>query len=126
MNPTFLTTDIVMRIHARSLDEFGGLAGISDPGAVESAVMAVQNHFNYTGGDLFDLAGVLLWHLASDHPFADGNKRAALASALVFLTINGVDLAQDDDLFEAVTLSVARGDMRKDQVAETFRKAPLA
>ena len=88
--------------------------------------MAVQNHFNYTGGDLFDLAGVLLWHLASDHPFADGNKRAALASALVFLTINGVDLAQDDDLFEAVTLSVARGDMRKDQVAETFRKAPLA
>jgi len=126
VNPTFLTTDIVMRIHARSLDEFGGLAGISDPGAVESAVMAVQNHFNYTGGDLFDLAGVLLWHLASDNPFADGNKRAALASALVFLTINGVDLAQDDDLFEAVTLSVARGDMRKDQVAETFRKAPLA
>lgn len=126
MNPIFLTTDIVMRIHARSLDEFGGLAGISDPGAVESAVMAVQNHFNYTGGDIFDLAGVLLWHLASDHPFADGNKRAALASALVFLTINGVELAQNDDLFEALTLSVAKGDMRKDQVAETLRKAPLA
>lgn len=126
MNPVFLTTDTVLRIHARSLAEFGGLAGIADPGAVESAVMAVQNHFNYTGGDLFDLAGVLLWHLASDHPFADGNKRVALASALVFLTINGVELAQNDDLFEHLTLSVAKGAMGKEQVAEALRKAESA
>ncbi len=126
MNPVFLTTDIVLRIHARSLAEFGGPAGIHDPGAVESAVMAVQNHFNYTGGDIFDLAGVLLWHLVRDHPFADGNKRAALASALVFLAMNGVDLAQDDDLFEHLTLSAARGEMGKDQVAETLRKAKSA
>jgi death-on-curing protein len=126
VTPTFLTTDIVLKIHERSLAEFGGLGGLSDPGAVESAVMAVQNHYNYTGGDVFDLAGVLLWHLASDHPFADGNKRAALASALVFLAINGVDLAQDDDLFEALTLSVAKGEIKKEQVAETLRKADLA
>jgi len=123
--PTFLTTDSVMRIHARSLDEFGGLGGISDPGAVESAVMAVQNHFNYTGGDIFDLAAVLLWHLASDHPFADGNKRTALASAMVFLAINGIELAQNDDLFEALTLSVAKGEMKKEQVAKTLRNADL-
>jgi death-on-curing protein len=122
VNPILLTTDQVLRIHARSLAEFGGLAGLSDPGAVESAVMAVQNHFNYTGGDIFDLAGVLLWHLASDHPFADGNKRAALASALVLLVVNGVALAQDDDLFETLTLAVAKGEINKEQVAETLRK----
>jgi len=126
VNPTFLTTETVLRIHARSLAEFGGLAGIHDPGAVESAVMAVQNHFHYTGGDVFDLAGVLLWHLASDHPFADGNKRAALASALVFLAVNGIDLAQDDDFFEGLTLSVAKGEMGKEQVAELLRKAIVA
>ena len=126
MNPTFLTTETVLRIHARSLAEFGGLVGVHDPGAVESAVMAVQNHFYYTGGDIFDLAGVLLWHLASDHPFADGNKRAALASALVFLAVNGVDLAQNDDLFEGLTLSVAKGELGKEQVAETLRKADLS
>jgi death-on-curing protein len=123
VNPAFLSTNHVLRIHARSLAEFGGLAGLSDPGAVESAVMAVHNHFNYTGGDLFDLAGVLLWHLASDHPFADGNKRAALASALVFLAINGVDLDQDDDLFEGLTLSVAKGEIGKEKVAAMLRKA---
>lgn len=126
MTPRFLTTEIVLKIHARSLAEFGGLGGISDPGAVESAVMAVQNHFNYTGGDIFDLAGVLLWHLASDHPFADGNKRAALASAMVFLAINGVELGRNDDLFESLTLAVARGETRKEQVADTLRKADLA
>jgi len=124
--PAFLSTEIVLRIHARSLAEFGGLAGVSDPGSVESAVMALQNHFNYTGGDLFDLAAVLLWHLASDHPFADGNKRTALASAMVFLAINGIDLAQNDDLYEALTLSVAKGEMGKGQVADTLRKADRA
>jgi death on curing protein len=126
VTPRFLATEIVLRIHRRSLEEFGGLAGVSDPGAVESAVMAVQNHFNYTGGDLFDLAGVLLWHLASDHPFTDGNKRTALASALVFLAINGVELAQDDDLFEGLTLSVAKGEAKKDQVAHVLREAARA
>ena len=88
--------------------------------------MAVQNHFNYTGGDIFDLAGVLLWHLASDHPFADGNKRAALAAAMVFLAINGGELGRNDDLFESLTLAVARGETRKEQVADTLRKADLA
>ena len=126
MTPVFLTTEFVLRIHARSLGEFGGLVGLSDPGAVESAVMAVQNHHHYTGGDLFDLAGVMLWHLASDHPFADGNKRVALASALVFLAVNGLDLAQNDDLFEGLTLAVARGAMGKEQVADLLRKADLA
>ena len=126
MNPTFLTTEVVLRIHARSLAEFGGLAGVSDPGAVESAVMATRNHFDYTGGDIFDLAGVLLWHLASDHPFADGNKRVALASALVFLLINGVELAQEDDFFERLTLAVAKGEITKDQVAGALRGAGRA
>ena len=126
MTPTYLTTEIVLRIHARSLDEFGGLAGIADPGAVESAVMAVQNHFHYTGGDLFDLAGDLLWHLACDHPFADGNQRAALASALVFLVLNGIVLAQNDDLFEQLTLSVAKGELGKEQVAERLRNGERA
>ena len=126
MMPSFITAEVVMKIHARSLDEFGGLGGLSDPGAVESAAMAVQNHFNYTGGDLFDLAAVLLWHLASDHPFADGNQRTALASAMVFLAIHGIDLARNDDLFEALTLSVAKGEVKKEQVAKTLRDADLA
>ncbi|HLO67840.1 MAG TPA: type II toxin-antitoxin system death-on-curing family toxin [Holophaga sp.] len=123
MSQRFLSTETVLRIHARNLEAFGGPAGIVDPGAVESAVVAAQNHHNYTGGDLFDLAAVLLWHLASDHPFADGNKRTALASALVFLAINGVGLMQDDDRFESLTLAVARGEMKKDQVAERLRSA---
>jgi death-on-curing protein len=126
MSPVFLTTEVVMKIHARSLAEFGGPGGVSDPGAVESAVMSAQNHYNYTGGDLFDLAAVMLWHLACDHPFADGNKRTALASALVFLTINGIDLAQDEDLLEGLTLSVARGEMKKEKVAEILRSADRA
>jgi death-on-curing protein len=126
MTPRFLGVEEVMRIHARSLDSFGGLPGLRDPGALESAVQAVRNHFLYTGGDLFDLAAVLLWHLGRNPPFADGNKRAAVAAALVFLDLNGIQFAQDDDLFESLTLTVAAGGMERDDLAARLRSAKLA
>ena len=53
-------------------------------------------------------------------------KRVALASALVFLAINGVKLAENDDFFEALTLSVARGEVGKEKVAERLRQADHA
>ena len=83
--------------------------------------MAPQNHFFYTGGDLFDLAGVLLWHLARDHVFIDGNQRVALGSALVFLRVNGVSFKQDDDFFEHLTLPAAAGTYDKNTVADLLR-----
>lgn len=55
-----------------------------------------------------------------------GNKRAALASALVFLALNGGEFAQDDDGFEHLTLHVAKGAMGKEQVAKALRKAKTA
>ncbi len=123
MTPRFLEVEEVLRLHARSLEAFGGLPGLRDPGALESAVQAVRNHFFYTGGDVFDLASVLLWHLGRNHPFADGNKRAALAAALVFLDLNGIQLAQDDDLFESLTLTLAAGGMEREELATCLRTA---
>lgn len=121
MTPHFLTVEDVLKIHARGIDAYGGPSGIKDMGALESAVMAPQNHFFYTGGDLFDLAGVLLWHLVRDHGFIDGNKRVALGSALVFLRVNGVSFKQDDDFFEHLTLQAADGTYDKNMVADLLR-----
>ena len=126
MTPRFLEVEEVLRLHARSLDAFGGLPGLRDPGALESAVQAVRNHFLYTGGDLFDLAAVLLWHLGRNHPFADGNKRVALAAALVFLDLNGIQLAQDDELFESLTQGVAASGIERDALAHRLRSAKPA
>jgi death-on-curing protein len=126
MTPRLLGTETINAIHAKCLDQFGGLPGTPDPGAVVSAVKMVQNHFDYTGSDLFNLAGVLLWHLVSTPPFADGNQRTALASALIFLSANGIDLAPNDDLFETLILAIAQGTAQRDQIADALRKAPRA
>jgi hypothetical protein len=41
-------------------------------------------------------------------------------------TANGVELAQNADLFEPLTLSVAKGEMKKDGVAGILRTAERA
>ena len=93
--PIFLTLAEVLRIHARSLVEHGGGDGIREPGLVASALASAQNTFHYGNGDLFDIAASDAFHLAESQAFIDGNKRAAVASALVFLARNGV-YAQPD------------------------------
>lgn len=40
--------------------------------------------------DLFDLAVAYIKSITMNHPFIDGNKRTALATAIIFLEINGV------------------------------------
>ncbi len=92
-----------------------------DPGGLISASDAPRNHLYYSGGDLFDLAAVLLIHLARNHPFVDGNKRAALAAALVFLDAHGISLAESPERMETLTLESAQGSLDAETLAEQLR-----
>lgn len=68
---------------------------------------------------IFDKAAVLLRSIALDHPFVDGNKRMALATAMVFLSVNGWLLRATDDELRDFTLDVVTGRVRKlAQIAE--------
>ena len=83
--------EAVLAIHAEVLAAHGGLRGLRDRGLLESAVAAPQASF---GGkplmrDVVEIAAAYLYYLCRNHPFADGNKRTALAAALVFLEANG-------------------------------------
>jgi death-on-curing protein len=42
------------------------------------------------------MAAAYLFHLSQNHPFVDGNKRTALASCLVFLAFNRLELDVDE------------------------------
>lgn len=123
--PTFISVEEVLDLHADTLLEEGGLEGLRDYGGLVSATVTPQNHWHYTGGDLFDLAAVLLVHLGRNHPFVDGNKRAAFYAALVFLDLNGIEIRQDDDGLEVATLDAVQGKMAQEQLAELFRKLAL-
>jgi len=85
----FLEVEDVLEAHAVGIARFGGAAGLRDPGLLESAVMAARSGY-YTS--LAELAAVYAHGIAKNHPFVDGNKRAALSAAGMFLNAHGFDL----------------------------------
>ena len=68
------------------------------------------------------MAGAYLFHLCRNHPFADGNKRTALASALLFLDANGYTIKASNNEIEELVLKTARTDMDKNEVTAFFKE----
>ncbi|HLL89568.1 MAG TPA: type II toxin-antitoxin system death-on-curing family toxin [Tepidisphaeraceae bacterium] len=68
------------------------------------------------------MAAAYLFHLAGNHPFADGNKRTAAQGAALFLAMNNRPIEYPIDEAERVTLGVANGTLSKDDVARFFRR----
>jgi len=120
----FLSVDVVLRIHQRVIEEFGGDPGLRDRGLLESAVAMPQSTFagSYLHVELAEKAAAYHFHLCSNHPFVDGNKRTAVAAAEVFLLANGFELGASDDELEETTLGVAEGRLSKERVIEFFKK----
>jgi death-on-curing protein len=119
-----LTVDIVREIHAAAIANFGGSDGLRDLALLESAVAAPQSSF---GGqspyrDLPELAAAYLFYLCRNHPFIDGNKRAALGACLVFLRLNGIEPAKDGPEWEQFTLDVASSALDREQTTARLRK----
>jgi death-on-curing protein len=89
--PRFLTRESVDAIHEDQIDRFGGLHGIRDENALESAIAAAQNVYHYGDGDVYEVAAAYAFHLAESQAYFDGNKRTGVEAALVFLEGNGIE-----------------------------------
>ena len=124
MSPDFLTLEEVLEIHSTQLARFGGAAGVRDVGLLESALSQPQASFGgqYVHEDLFEMASAYLFHVVSNHPFVDGNKRAGLLSALVFLDINGIEINDQEDTLYDLTIKVASGNSNKREISEVLRR----
>jgi death-on-curing protein len=88
----FLSLDEVRAIHQRVIEAFGGADGVRDLGLLESALYRPRSGYY---GDLVDMAAALFESLLMNHPFVDGNKRAAFFATDVFLRLNGWRLDVD-------------------------------
>jgi death-on-curing protein len=120
--PVFLALDQVLRLHRRSLEEHGGIDGARDPGAIESALASAQNTWFYREADLFEIAATYAFHLAESQAFFDGNKRAAIASALTFLELNGAYVQPNQDELYAAMIAIANRQLDKAGLAAVLRK----
>lgn len=108
-------------MHAEQLAIFGGPAGLRDEGMLESALGRPQNKWAYGETDLAVLAAAYAYGLARNHPFVDGNKRAAFMCMMVFLRKNGVDFSPDGSQATVAMVSLASGEIDEDGLARWIR-----
>jgi death-on-curing protein len=116
--PEWLDIDTVLDFHAEQLSLFGGADGIRDHGLLESALARQLNKFGYGENSIAALAAAYGFGIARNHPFIDGNKRTALASMIVFLGLNGMDLDAPQEAATAMILSLAAGEITEDVLAQ--------
>jgi death on curing protein len=115
--PKWLTADLVLAIHDEQLREFGGPPGIRDMGALESALGRARNRWAYEGGDLPRLAAAYGFGIARNHPFVDGNKRAALLAIISFLGLNDVEFTASEAEAVVMIRDLAAGEIDEDVLA---------
>ena len=120
----FLTVEIVLALHARQLERFGGGAGLRDRGLLESAVAQPQTSFGGTFAHegLFAMAAAYLFHPVANHAFIDGNKRVGLLAAQVFLHLNGIVILGESEAVYALTMGVAEGRLDKSAVTAELER----
>ena len=121
--PIFLTLAEVIEIQLNQIELYGGQAGVRDLNLLQSAIAQPEASFGgvFLHADLFEMAAAYAFHLCQNHPFFDGNKRAALAASLVFLEINGISIHDPKmKLFEPMIL-MASGKLSKPEFSQVLR-----
>ncbi len=120
--PKWIRIEAVLAFHGRELARRGGVPGLRDQGLLDSALARPRNLFAYGSPDVAAIAAAYAFGIVRNHPFLDGNKRAALATSRAFLLINGcvVDASQAEKAGQI--LKLAASEMTEDEFAEWLRQ----
>jgi death-on-curing protein len=123
-SPVFLTLAEVIDIHSNQIDLYGGQNGVRDFGLLQSALAQPEASFGgkWLHEDIFSMAAAYAFHICQNHPFFDGNKSTALASALVFLELNGISLDDPKGILLEAMLNIAKGALTKLQFAQILKE----
>jgi death-on-curing protein len=120
--PRWITKHGLLLLHDRSLALHGGAEGMRDEGLLDSALARPLNRFHYEEvSDLAALAATYAGAIAANHPFIDGNKRAAFLSAGLCLEKNGIELIADEADAALTILSLAAGKTTVDELTDWLR-----
>ena len=122
MNWRWLDKQALLLLHGESLAEHGGAAGMRDEGLLDSALPRAQNLMAYGDPDVADLAAAYGSRISQNHPFVDGNKRAAFLSVGLLLALNGYRLAATQAEASIAMLALAAGELDKAEFAGWLRE----
>jgi death-on-curing protein len=120
--PRWPSKQSLIVLHDRSIALHGRAPGLRDEGLLESALARPANLFRYEGiEDICTLAAAYLIAVIGNHPFADGNKRAAFLAAGLFLRLNGRRLVAEQADAAKAALAVAAGRRDIEEIANWIR-----
>jgi len=120
--PLWLQRKWVDALHFQQLKRFGGLYGIRDDGAIQSALSRPIHQWSYEQAqDIAALAAAYGFGLARSHGYSDGNRRIAFMAMAVFLDVNGIDLDAPEPEVVRVMLAAAAGDLTEAELASWVR-----
>jgi len=123
MECEWLTLEAVLILHDEQLAEHGGSEGLRDRGLLESALARPRQLAAYgKSPDIAALAAAYAFGIAKNHPFVDGNKRAAWLSAATFLDLNRRQIEAGQAQVVVVMEAVARGEVTERQLALWLRE----
>jgi death on curing protein len=106
----------LLLLHDEDLTEHGGLPGLRDEGLLDSALARPLNLLAYGEPSMAALAAAYAFGIARNHPFADGNKRAALLSVGLFLAINEISFRPDKVEATQVFLALAADEISEEEL----------
>ncbi len=120
--PRWVPRLVVEAVHVDQVREHGGLIGIRDENALESALAGARQRWAYEpDADLPRLATDYAFGICRNHPFRDGNKRAAFLTAVIFLGLNGLEFVAPEEEVVETMLALAAGELDEEQIAVWFR-----
>ena len=121
--PRWLSRLVVDAVQNEQLREHGGLPGIRDENALESALARPQQKWHYAEKtDIATLAAAYGLGLVKNHPYRDGNKRIGFLAMVTFLGINGHDLRATDAEVVTEIVALADGRVSEDELADWIRE----
>jgi death-on-curing protein len=123
IEPQWIRLDVVLAIHAEQLAEHGGLEGLRDQGALESAIASPRNLFAYGSPtpDVVAMAAQYAFAIACSQSFIDGNKRTAFVVFRTFLILNGHDLQASQDEKYTVMMKLVNREIDAGGLADWIR-----
>lgn len=128
LTPHFIEKPLVLAIHNRQIEKFGGSPGLRDEGLLDSALAQPKASFS---GELLhstisEQAAAYLFHIIMNHPFIDGNKRTSFAVMDTFLRLNNYALKLTNEQSYQFVMSIAERKLSKAGVIDRLENCIIA
>jgi death-on-curing protein len=123
--PSWITKEILLAVHAAMLNRFGGLSGSRDEGLLGFALNSPKHLFSFGSPTLFQMAASYSHGIVKNQPFLDGNKRTGFMSAYIFLGVNGWSLEAPEEEAVLETLAHAAGETSEEAYAAWLERTSV-